>query len=1384
MTTAVWRFRLVAACLMLVAAAFLQSPGETAADTKLDLTSNPIGFLERALTLWDPQGFFGQMQNQAYGYLFPMGPFFALGDLVSLPPWVVQRLWWGALLCIAFLGATRLTLLLSSTASREGGGPAAIRWAAIAAGLFYALAPRMLTTLGPISAEALPMALAPWVVVPLVLADRGRDVRRMAAASSLAVLGMGAVNAIAALAVLPLGVWWIATRSSHRSRTAIWWGSAVVLASLWWVVPLLILGRFSPPFLDWIEAAAVTTRPNDLGSVLRGTSHWVAYVLEPSGPVWPAGWSLVARPVIVLAVGLAVGVALLGLARRDLPERTFVVGSAAIGVALLSLGHTGPVQGLAADFVQDLLDGVLAPLRNVHKADPVLRLALALALAHALRSLLRDAVVLPATRWLRPAGLVTAGAVIAGSAWPLWSGSITDGRTHGGIPAYWEQAASWLNDRGSGRALVVPGSSFGVFIWGRPQDEPLQPVATSPWAVRDAVPLSSAGNIRLLDAVDEVLASGRGSPGLAEVLARSGVQWVVVRNDLAGVARPPRPVLVHQALDRSPGIEFRTGFGPVLPPFRSGQEVADDGLQQPYTPVEVWQVTEATGRQVLTRSAQGVREVVGGPEALLAISEAGILGEHAAVLAGAPRPSQVEADVIVTDTYRRTEVDFGQVRDNRSATLRASDEFELERRVRDYYPVDPDGRQPDAQQRGYAVSASSSGSSVTALRMRQPSSQPWSAVDGDPETAWVSGDLRPGVGQWWEIAWDEPVVVDRLLASFVVGSVTGAEPSTVVVTTDAGQVKTSVRATDRRQPLQVVAGSTRVLRISLASVKDGTDGDAFGISEVAIPGVETSRPVAVPGSHDAAAIVLTARRGERYGCVHSSREVQCSRRLPIAGEERAGIDRVVSLDAPGTYQVRVTAQPRPGLALERLLAPPGRTTVSSSSRLVADPLAGPPALVDGDARTAWLADPLDPLPTVRIGLAENREVTGVSVEVPPELAASRPLGVTVRSESGERTGYLDSSGTLSFAPLRGLDFEVTFGLSSRFVSRDPLTGATAALPIGMAELRLSGAEDLMEEARPLEAVGVPCGFGPEVKIDGTAQVDTSISAPSQLVLSTQLVSASTCRGGTITLSPGRHRITVDSTEEFLVEQLELVQTGVSAEGAAPMEQPEVVQWGPTDRRLRMTASTTPRILETTENYNDAWRASMGSTILEPMQVDGWRQAWLVPAGLGGEVRLQFVPQPWYQAGLAAGSAAALGLLGLLVVPARAGARRRTDQSRNPRTTLARPALWTSVPVLIASLAAAGLLGVLVVGACWWWSWRRPAARLGTVLVAWSISVAVAVALPWPAVLSVPDPVLAIATAAALVAFVTAALPGPRGTPHGTPRWWPDTLRLTTSREST
>jgi arabinofuranan 3-O-arabinosyltransferase len=372
------RLRQAGYAVILTALAFAQSSGEMVADTKFDLLTGPRRFLAGAVRLWDPGAAFGQLQNQAYGYAWPMGPFFVVGELVRLPPWVVQRLWWALLLCAAFFGVLRLARALGL------GTPGTQVLSAFA----FVLTPRITTLLGGVSVEIWPMALAPWVLLPLVHASVRGSVRRAAALSALVVATCGGVNAVAVAAVLPLGVVFVVTRARgpRRWRLLGWWTLFTVLATAWWWLPLLVLGRYSVPFLDYIENATITTVPTDLARSLVGESDWVAYF---AGIDFQAGQQLVSTPFLMLDAAAVVALGLLGVALRDNHERRFLTLGLVTGLVLVGFGYAGDLAGFFAADRADALDGVLAPLRNLHKFDVVLRIPLVLGLAHAMAALPR-----------------------------------------------------------------------------------------------------------------------------------------------------------------------------------------------------------------------------------------------------------------------------------------------------------------------------------------------------------------------------------------------------------------------------------------------------------------------------------------------------------------------------------------------------------------------------------------------------------------------------------------------------------------------------------------------------------------------------------------------------------------------------------------------------------------------------------------------------------------------------------------------------------------------------------------------------------------------------------------------------------------------------------
>lgn len=1381
------RWRLAAMSLGLAALAFIQDPGKIAADTKLDLVVAPGELMARALHLWEPLGFFGQLQNQGYGYLFPLGPFFWLGDTVGLPAWVIQRLWWSVLLIVAFLGIVRLARLLGM-----GGF-----WPRVVAGLAYALAPRMVTELGVLSVEVMPFALAPWVLIPLVSAASGGSYRRAAALSGIAVLLIGGVNAVATAAVLPLGAWWIVTRFRGKARLSLggWWLLAVGAASLWWAIPLVTLGRYSPPFLDWIESAAVTTSITSPDTVLRGTSQWVAYVAEPGGAVWPAGAMLVGTPALIAVTGVVAALGVAGLALRSTPHRLFFVGAVLAGWVLVSLGHVGEWPGLGAQVIRDLLDGTLAPLRNTHKFDVVIRLPLALGIGFLIARITRHVTTADGPRVglgivsKRVAGVAMAGLVLAG-ALPLIVGEATRNRSFQELPNYWVEAAAWLAANGQeGRALVLPGAPFGVYVWGRTNDEPLQPLAATPWVVRDAVPLASAGAIRFLDAVNERVDTGRGSPGLADALSRAGIGWIVVRNDIdERRSGAPRSVEVRQALSRSPGITPYAGFGPVLPPYRGETTVVDGGLVDTGAAIEVWRVTPGEQRdpRVVLRDADHITVLSGAAEGVIDLADMGLLGPTPLVFSGDEAPlagaAGITIDRGVTDSFTRSEINFGTMRGNRSAVLRAEEEFRADRRVHDYLPTSVEGRQATAAFVGGTLEVSGDDRSGIQSGRAGSLSQAWLAIDGDPNTAWVPSFDPDIATPWWQVTFDSAVSYNGLVASFWVPNRSDAIDRltglSVTATTDTGSVTTPIVATSQSQFIALPPGQTRSIRLAMKGIPQELPPVTVGIADLkAAPadgliGGETpggigadgvplpiSRTVVTAGLLDGGPLVLRSTLGERAGCVAVAGSLVCAEDIARYGSERTGLRRMVEVAREGDYRVRILVRPRSGPPLDDLLAPLGPDAIraTASSRLVADPVSRPQALVDGSLETTWRAASDDRQPEIMLRWSTPREIRGIRLGVAGDLAASRPLTVTVTVNGLPTTSVVDTEGVLRIPTQITDEVALRFDNVSIVRSFDTRTGQLDPLPLGINEISILGATDLAKGPRPNDAVQVPCGIGPTLTIDGVPALQSSVFVTVGEVLTDSVVPTQACGSRVINLSAGEHLVDVMSTPQFVVESVSLEPVGFPAVGASSaVTSPEVMQWDAVTRVVDVAESATPRMLEVTENFNEGWVAQIDGIALAPVRVDGWRQAWLVPAGVGGLAELRFAPDSGYRLGLLAGALAVVALIVLAAIPPRRR-HRAVGPVRQPSAVILAGGL-TAVLIVTGPLglgvAVAGVVAVGIVTRQSRTTWVRPVGAGGAMVA----STFVAALYPWPEKLSAPVWVGVVATAFSALALGVLSAP--------------------------
>ncbi|MCD6640032.1 MAG: alpha-(1-_3)-arabinofuranosyltransferase, partial [Nocardioides sp.] len=859
-----FRLRLLAGCAVLIAIALVQLPGYLLFDTKFDLVVDPVHYLQRALHMWDSSGGIGQLQNQAYGYLWPMGSFFSLGILADLPPWVVQRLFMALVMCVAFTGAAKV--------ARELGVRSDL--ACLVAGFAYALSPRLLTTVGTISIESWPSALAPWVLLPLVIGAREGSPRRAAALSALAIGMVGGVNATASFAVIPVAALFLLTREPGPRRRAmiIWWPVFTAMSTLWWLIPLFYLGAYSPPFLDFIESANLTTHPTSLFDSLRGVSHWVPYIDER----WRAGRDLITSQYFVLYSGAVMMLGLVGLAHRRNPHRQFLLLALLLGMFLTGMGHDGPFSGWWAQPLQEALDGALAPARNVHKFDPIVRLPMVLGLALLLDILLhkeywtadRKGVLRPLNH--RTVAVLAVGAVL-GAALPALQGRMAPAGAVSEVPDYWVQTAAWLDDQGhEGAALMTPGVGLAQFVWGQPNDEPLAFLAKKGrFGVRSNIPFVPPGNIRFLDAVETRLAQGQPSKGLATYLARAGIQYLIVRNDVIKSPSVPDTVVLHQALENSPGLRHLRGFGPDIGGaayLGEGTErnVVNGGWQAQYQAIEIYEVLAGGPGAV---AADELPVVAGGPESILPLTDAGLLDEQPTILATDADPDQEPTGpVILTDGYRDRERNYGLLHDGYSATLQAEDERRTSGTVKDFYINEGDERwRTRADMFGAdSVTSSSSMADAGVATGGRPAESAQAAIDGDPSTQWVSDPTSPR-RPVWRIEFDRPRPIARL--RLVAGARAPAR-QTLQVSTEAGSSEEVELGTHTVRDVAVPAGTTSWLEIRTT----GQSAAVFAsIAEVEIPGVQVRKSLVLPELPDAwgnpDAILLEAALDYRAGCI-------------------------------------------------------------------------------------------------------------------------------------------------------------------------------------------------------------------------------------------------------------------------------------------------------------------------------------------------------------------------------------------------------------------------------------------------------------------------------------------------------------------------------------
>ena len=1263
----------------------LTAPGRVAADTKTYLYLDPGRLLSRAPSLLDPSIGLGTVTHQNIGYLWPMGPWFWLFELLGSPDWVAQRLWLGT---IMFAAGAGVVFLMRTLAWR---GPGMLAAAAI-----YMLSPYVLHYGARISVILLPWAGLPWLIALTQRALR-RGGWRDPAAFALVVATVGGVNATA-LVLVGIGplLWLTCSVVVHREssardalRTAARIATLSLACSLWWIAGLLVQGSYGIDILRYTETVETVARTSLASEVLRGLGYWFFYGGDLLGPWIEPGRSYT-QQLWLIAVGFATPVgAFVAAVSLRWRYRAFFALLVIVGTTVAVGGHPyddpSPLGGLFRDLATSSTVGLA--LRSTPRAVPLVVLGLALLVGAGIAALATRT-----TGLARAASLAAVAIAVAGLP-PLWTGEMIGENLQRPeeIPSYWREAAAHLDARGDDtRVLVVPGADFASYRWGNTVDPVLPGLMDRPSVARELIPYGSPPSADLLMALDRRFQEGVLDPAaLAPVARLLGAGDVLLRSDIQFERyRTPRPRTLAAELTPTPGgLGDPIPFGPPEPnvaardlPLVDERTLATPDATPDPAPVTVFPVLDADPI-VRTEAASRPVIVAGDGEGIVEAAAAGLLDEtgvllYDADLVGAPevrgRALDDGAELLLTDTNRRRARRWNTVRENVGATEQAG-EVALEETAVDQrlplFPAAGDDARTVVERRGVRrVQASDYGNTIS----YNTEDRPANAFDGDPSTAWRVGAYGTVIGERLEVEALAPVTTDRVRLTQPLGGARNRWITSVEIRLDGERVGSfDLGDASRTEGGQEVTFDERTFTtVDLEITGDNVGGrqidglSGAGFSEVEVADIGVDELLRLPrtllaeaggsaGDHDLTVLLSRARSDPR--------ELYRS-------DEETTLARVFELPGARTFtvagQARLAAR-APGAVLDEATGWLGPPTARASDRRAGDVGARASSAFDGDAATSWspsLGDQagrwieLEAAAPVTVDQLALQLVTDGRHSVPTRLRIEgdgAPVAtVDVGSLADRAREGATSAVTIPVPAFTATTVRVVLEEVRVVQSTDSFSNAPQTLPVGIAEVGL-----------PVPPIAAPTRLDTGCR-DDLLTVD---GAPVGVRITGALGGAADGRGlvlegcdvGTaLDLGSGEHVVrAADGRSTGLdLDRLVLVSPGrvpAGAQGGDDAPVVAVVGAGRTSFELDVTEVDGPFWLVLGQSHNLGWQATAAGLgdLGAPRIVDGYANGWWVDPGAAERlsISLDWAPQRTVWAGLGLSAIGTLLCLALLVV---------------------------------------------------------------------------------------------------------------------------------------
>ncbi|HEY2601400.1 MAG TPA: alpha-(1-_3)-arabinofuranosyltransferase family protein [Thermoleophilaceae bacterium] len=1282
--------------------ALVQRPGWASSDTKIDLHVSPGRFLSEVASAWTPNGTLGQVWSGQYdGYLWPMGPFFALGHALGIAPWLVDRLWLALVLALASWGTVRL---LDALLDRPRGA------AHLAAGLIVLLNPYVVVFTNRTTFFLLGYAALPWL---LLVVHRGlRSARSWwwPAAAALIVTSMGGgVNATVTAFMLlgplllllyeplVLGLPWRAVRDFCLRAIPL-----MLLASLWWIVPVLVAAKFGLDFLPFTEHPGSIWATTSLTESLRLMGYWLSYLGVGYGSHLESYFSdsglLLFNPAVVAATLLVPALSLAGFVwTRRWRYGPYLLALVLLGLLVMTVGWPeGTPLRHGLNFTYNHSNSVHF-LRTTYKAGPLVALGLACLGGVAAAELWRRA----RGTAVRVVVACVGAALLALSAWPLVSGRAIDKQVSWKrIPAAWTQAGHDLNRQlpRNSRAVVLPGQAFAFYKWGGTVDPILPALTKRPVSVKNVPPYADEHAIDIFWTIDSLVQQQRLVPGeLPPLLGLIGARSVITGSDdnaeLSGAmapadaARTLAPQLGPPARRYGPQTTFKPSVGelgaPVrLPEVRRYDLPAARGIVR---------VEPLTGQTVIDGSAAGVAELAAlGALPRQAFEYAGDLGADA-LGADAAR----SGNVVISDSNRRQVFVASRLRQNSGTTLSATD------------PISKDAAQlnPFAERGtdGQTVAVYHGASYVRAPSSpgfaQFPEHRPYAAFDGSPRTFWEADPALARDQSWLEVGFRRPRDVDHI------DLLPHADPRLRVAQVMVGGKRFDVHPGWNRLDLGLRA--VRNLRVTITKISPapGVSDYVGGIDEVEVPGLHVTEALRVPVLAERALAgqklggtgltYLFSRttgddpfaRGSVPAPALTKRRFDTAESEPYyvrnAGDGEAGLDRLFSPPAARSWRADGWVTVRPAtrdLALDRLAGYRGAAGFDSSSRFEGQPRFRASSAFDGTTARAWVAG-WNPFRRAWLSWSTPRPVTLTTLHIaPPPPGVRVPASVRLSWPSGSspRLAVSPAGDVTLRAPVRAERFRLDI-LSTRL----PHGASGAPLAVGIGELSGPGVPHV---SVPLTGnVTATCG-ALRATVGGQTLALRPVGSVAALDRGTPLRALPCGPAASLPAGPAELRTLPGAFDPYFLRLASPVAHAAPAPSGRVLDSGSEGNGSHKHVRVRLSG---PSLVVLGESYNRGWRATCnGHSLGTPLVVDGYANGWEAGASCR-DLSFTFGPNRWLDVGYFVSAAACMAMLALLLFTR---PRRGAPEERGELELDDTPQRWRPAHALAAGVVAALVLG--------------------------------------------------------------------------------------------